>query len=244
MRIGGKNMKRKKDKMSGILPLHVAIVMDGNGRWARERNLPRIEGHRAGLEAVRRVVKAADRSGVKYLTLYSFSTENWKRPRAEVDFLFNLMERRLKVEGKDLCRRNVKVRFMGRISMLPPALKVAMSDVEKLTKKNTGLNLLLAINYGSRQEITDAVKKIIRSGTAEGEVNEDLIERNLYTVHIPAPDLVIRTSGEKRISNFLLWQAAYAELYFTPVLWPDFAEDDFCRALAAYRKRKRRFGGI
>lgn len=225
-------------------PAHMAIIMDGNGRWAKKNNLPRIEGHLAGIESVRRVIKAADKYGVKYLTLYSFSTENWKRPRSEVEFLFRLMEHRLKIESKNFCRNNVKVSFIGSRAQLPRTLKSVMTDIEKMTGKNTGLNLVLAINYGSRREITDAVKKIIRSGVPEKDVTAELIEKNLYTAKIPPPDLIIRTSGEKRISNFLLWQAAYAEFYFTPVLWPDFGEEEFLKAIKVYKKRKRRFGGI
>ncbi|MBN1446112.1 MAG: isoprenyl transferase [Candidatus Omnitrophica bacterium] len=237
-------MKREKNKKKEIMPVHIAIVMDGNGRWAQKKNLPRIEGHRAGLESVRKIVKAADKCGVKCLTLYSFSTENWKRPRVEVEFLFRLMEHRLRTECKNLCKNNVKVNFIGRRGQLPQVLKKTMADIEKMTGKNTGLNLVFAINYGSRQEITDAVKKIVRSGVPEKDVTEELIEKNLYTGKIPPPDLIIRTSGEKRISNFLLWQAAYAEFYFTPVLWPDFGEEDFLKAVGAYGRRKRRFGGI
>lgn len=237
-------MKRGKKKAGETVPVHAAIIMDGNGRWAEKKNLPRIEGHIAGIESVRRVIKTADKCGVKHLTLYSFSTENWKRPTAEVEFLFRLMEQRLRIEGENFCKNNVKVNFIGRKVQLPQVLKKTMADIEKMTGKNTGLNLILAINYGSRQEITEAVKKIVRSGVSEQDVTEDLIEKNLYTANIPPPDLIIRTSGEKRISNFLLWQAAYAEFYFTPVLWPDFGGEEFLKAIEVYKKRKRRFGAI
>jgi len=237
-------MKNKKKKADVTVPGHIAVIMDGNGRWAEKKSLPRIAGHRAGLESVRKVVKTADKYGVKYLTLYSFSTENWKRPRAEVEFLFKLMEQRLKIESGNFRKNNVKVDFIGKRGQLPQVLKKTMADIEKRTGRNTGLNLVLAINYGSRQEITEAVKKIVRSGVPEKGVTEELIEKNLYTGKIPPPDLIIRTSGEKRISNFLLWQAAYAELYFTPVLWPDFGEEEFLKAINSYRQRKRRFGGI
>ncbi|HOL21839.1 MAG TPA: isoprenyl transferase [bacterium] len=229
-------------KLLKIIPVHIAIIMDGNGRWAKKRGLPRIAGHKEGLNAVRATVKAAKKYGVKYLTLYSFSTENWKRPEDEVKFLFHLMEERLRKEGQELHKNNVRVLFIGRRDNIPAKLVNTMADIEKLTRKNTGLNLIFAINYGSRQEITDALKKVISSGAKD--ITEDLIEKNLYTANIPSPDLIIRTSGEKRLSNFLLWQAAYAELYFTPVLWPDFKEDDFLKALLDYQRRKRRFGGL
>ncbi|MDD3726590.1 MAG: polyprenyl diphosphate synthase, partial [Candidatus Ratteibacteria bacterium] len=191
---------------------------------------------------VRRVVKAAKNYGVKYLTLYSFSTENWKRPAEEVRLLFSLMEERLRKEGEELHKNNVRVSFIGRKDGLPQELVDTMADVETLTSKNTGLNLIFAINYGGRQELIDAVKKAVERG--EKDITEAIIEKNLYTSDIPAPDLIIRTSGEKRLSNFLLWQSAYAEFYFTPVLWPDFTEKDFLKALLDYQRRKRRFGGI
>ena len=226
-----------------VIPVHVGIIMDGNGRWATKRNLPRIAGHKEGLKAVRRVVKAANKYGVKYLTLYSFSTENWKRPKEEVEFLFKLMEDRLRKEGENLHKNNVKVRFTGRREELPKELKKIMEEVEKLTSKNTGLNLVFAINYGGRQEIIDAVKKIIKKGYTFQDVNEQLINKFLY-LQIPDPDLIIRTAGEKRLSNFLLWQSAYSEFYFTNVLWPDFNEEYFYKALLSYQRRKRKFGGL
>jgi undecaprenyl diphosphate synthase len=235
-----KNKRRRK----GSVPVHIGIIMDGNGRWAVRRKLPRIAGHEEGLKTVRRVVKAADRCGVKYLTLYSFSTENWNRPEDEVHFLLSLMEKRLRLEGEELNRNNVKVRFIGDRKSLPSSLKSTMKEIEEMTGKNTGLTLVFAINYGSRQEIVNAVKRIVHSDIAEEDVNEGLIEKNLYTRGIPHPDLIIRTSGEKRLSNFLLWQASYSELYFTPVLWPDFSEKDFSMAIAYYQRRKRRFGAL
>jgi len=225
-----------------ILPAHIAIIMDGNGRWAKKRGLPRIMGHKEGIKAVKRVVKAARKYGIKYLTLYSFSTENWKRPEEEVNFLFHLMEERLKVEGKNLHKNNVKVLFIGRRDNLPSVLPKIMNDIEQLTKNNTGLNLIFAINYGSRQEIVDGVGKIIAEGTKK--ITEEDITNHLWTGNIPDPDLIIRTSGEKRLSNFLLWQAAYSELYFTSVLWPDFKEADLLKALFDFQRRKRRFGGV
>ncbi|MCX8081898.1 MAG: isoprenyl transferase [bacterium] len=225
-----------------VVPSHIAVIMDGNGRWAKKRGLPRIAGHREGLKAVRRIVKAASNYGVKYLTLYSFSTENWKRPPEEVKFLFHLMEERLRAEGEKLHKNNVRVYFIGKREQLPEKLIKTMLYIEKKTHKNTGLNLIFAINYGSRQEIVDAVRKCVSS--EEKDITEEMIEKNLYTAGIPSPDLIIRTSGEKRMSNFLLWQSAYAELYFTPVLWPDFTENDFLKALFDYQRRQRRFGGV
>ncbi|MGC8976420.1 MAG: isoprenyl transferase [Candidatus Ratteibacteria bacterium] len=227
-----------------IIPLHVGIIMDGNGRWAEKRKLPRILGHKEGIEAVRRTVKAASKSGIKYLTLYTFSTENWKRPKEEIEFLFSLIENNLKKEGENLYKNNVKVRFMGRIWDLPLNLVEIMKYVENLTKENTGLNLIFAINYGGRAEIVDSVKNIVRNGYKENQIDESLIYKYLYLPDVPEPDLIIRTSGEKRISNFLLWQSAYSELYFSKVLWPDFDEKEFLKALIDYQKRKRKFGGI
>jgi len=239
----GKNLNFKMKKLN-IIPEHIGIIMDGNGRWAEKRYLPRVAGHKEGIEAVRRTVKAADKYKIKYLTLYSFSTENWKRPKEEVDFLFYLMEENLKKEGEELNKNNVKVRFSGRRWVLPENLVKIMDYVENLTKENTGLNLIFAINYGGRSEVVDAVKEIIKNGYKEADVNEDLIRKFLYLPDVPDADLIIRTSGEKRISNFLLWQSAYSEFYFTPVLWPDFDENEFLKALIEYQKRKRKFGGI
>lgn len=227
-----------------IIPKHIGIIMDGNGRWAERRNLPRIMGHKEGIKAVRRTVKAAVKYGIEYITLYSFSTENWKRPKEEVEFLFSLMEKNLKKEGENLNKNNVKVRFMGREEELPENLIEIMDYVENLTKKNTGLNLIFAINYGGRSEIVDCIKRIIENGYKIEDINEDLINKFLYLPDVPEPDLIIRTSGEKRLSNFLIWQSAYSEFYFTPVLWPDFDEKEFLKALIDYQKRKRKFGGI
>jgi undecaprenyl diphosphate synthase len=227
-----------------IIPVHIGIIMDGNGRWAEKRNLPRIAGHKEGIEAVRRTVKAASKYKIKYLTLYSFSTENWRRPKDEVEFLFSLMEKNLRKEGENLNKNNVKVRFSGRRWELPENLCEIMDYVEKLTEKNTGLNLIFAINYGGRSEIIDSIKKIVEKRHKIEEIDENLISKYLYLPDVPDPDLIIRTSGEKRISNFLLWQSAYSEFYFTPVLWPDFDENEFLKALYDYQRRKRKFGGI
>ncbi len=235
---------KKNDKQKDTVPVHVGIIMDGNGRWAVKKGLPRIAGHREGLKTVRTVVKFADECGVKYLTLYSFSTENWKRPEAEVKFLFSLMEQSLRKESEGLHKKNVKVRFIGSRDGLPSVLLSAMDDIAEMTRDNTGLTLIFAINYGSRQEITDAVKRIVRKKIQPGRITGKVIEENLYTAGIPALDLVIRTSGENRLSNFLLWQAAYAEFYFTPVLWPDFTKEEILKAMRYYQKRKRKFGAV
>jgi len=227
-----------------IVPKHVGIIMDGNGRWAREKGLPRILGHKEGLKSVRRTVRAAKNLGVKYLTLYSFSTENWKRPKKEVNFLFGLMEERLRLEGEDLNKNNVKVGFIGEREVLPEPLKKIMEYVEDLTRKNAALNLIFAINYGGRDEIITAVEKIIKTKSPEKKITEKFFKKFLYTSEIPDPDLIIRTAGEKRLSNFLTWQSSYSEFYFTPVLWPDFSRKDFLKALLDYQERKRKFGGL
>ncbi len=227
-----------------IIPTHIGIIMDGNGRWAEKRNLPRIAGHAEGIEAVRRTVKAAGKYNIKYLTLYSFSTENWKRPKEEIEFLFSLMEKNLRKEGENLNKNNVKVKFTGRRQGLPENLLKIMDEVEELTRENTGLNLIFAINYGGRTEIVDSVREIIKGKYKIDEIEESLISRFLYLPEVPDPDLIIRTAGEKRLSNFLLWQSAYAEFYFTDVLWPDFDENEFLKALLDYQKRKRKFGAI
>ncbi len=226
-----------------VIPYHVGVIMDGNGRWAQRRKLPRVFGHREGLKAVRRIVKAAKKFNIKYLTLYSFSTENWKRPEEEVNFLFKLMETRLRKEGDSLNRNNVKVEFTGRKEGLPEKLIEIMEDVRNLTKNNTGLNLIFAINYGGRQEILDAVEKIVKEKKIK-KVDEETFRKFLYLPDVPDVDLIIRTAGEKRISNFLIWQSVYSEFYFTDVLWPDFDEEDFYKALVSYQKRKRKFGGL
>jgi len=236
-------MKKVVDLKHEFIPVHIAIIMDGNGRWAQKRGLPRIMGHKQGLKAVRQAVKVADDCGVKYLTLYAFSSENWKRPRDEVRFLFTLMAHQLQKESRPLHRKNVRVRFIGRRHLLPESLRKVMDEVENLTSINTGLTLVLAINYGGRQEIVDAVSRIAKKCVVD-DINEQMVGKHLYTFDMPDPDLIIRTSGEKRLSNFLLWQCAYSELYFTPVLWPDFQRRDFMKALLSYQKRKRKFGGI
>lgn len=224
------------------LPKHVAIIMDGNGRWAKKRILPRALGHNAGVESVREIVRACADLKIEVLTLYSFSTENWRRPQEEVRDLMDILGRALEKETPELKKNNVRLRILGRISALPKTVQDSLARSIDQLKNNTGLLLNLALNYGSRQEIADAVNKLISSGAAN--VLEEDISNALYTSGLPDPDLLIRTSGENRVSNFLLWQIAYAEIYVTPVLWPDFKKEDFLAALADFQSRERRFGRV
>jgi undecaprenyl diphosphate synthase len=230
------------------LPVHVAIIMDGNGRWAKKRNLPRIFGHKEGAKSVRAVTEAAAEIGIKYLTLYAFSTENWKRPEKEVGFLMGLLQDHLEKELPTMMKNNVKLLTIGDISRLPLGARKRLEDVKKKTLKNTGLKLVLALNYGSKAEIISAVRKIAsqvkKGGISIKSITDRTVSRNLYTKDMPDPDLLIRTSGEMRISNFLLWQIAYAEIYITDVLWPDFRKKELLAALREYSRRERRFGGV
>jgi undecaprenyl diphosphate synthase len=228
------------------IPRHVAIIMDGNGRWARERGLPRLKGHEAGARSVRAVVRACRRAGVKYLTLYTFSVENWIRPREEIAGLMGLLRRFLREREEELHRQRIRLRVIGRPGDLPEAVRRELQRVMDATAKYRAGQLILALSYGGRAEIADAVGRIaeqVRRGRLRPErIDEDTIAAHLYAPDVPDPDLVIRTSGEMRVSNFLLWQIAYSELYVTKVLWPDFRERHFKEALAAYAKRRRRFG--
>ena len=230
------------------LPAHVAIIMDGNGRWAKERGLPRVEGHRSGAESVRAVVRAAGEVGIKYLTLYAFSVENWNRPKEEVDTLMNYLARYLKSEVGDLMKHNVRLEVIGQIYRLPESVQEQLEKTRATLARNNGLTAVLALSYGGRQEIVDAVRDIaakVQRGTLEAaEINEQVISQHLYTRHIPDPDLLIRTSGEMRVSNFLLWQISYAELVVTPTFWPDFRKAQFYEALEEYARRHRRFGAV
>jgi undecaprenyl diphosphate synthase len=230
------------------LPEHVAIIMDGNGRWAARRSLPRVAGHRAGAAAVRRTVEAAARLGIGCLTLYAFSTENWKRPRAEVDALMRLLKEFLGKELRNLQKNNIRFQVLGRCERLEPKLLEEIRRAEQATSGNTGLVLSIAVNYGGRTEIVDACRRIARE-VAEGrlspsEIEDRHISDNLYTSSLPDPDLLIRTSGEMRLSNFLIWQIAYAEIHVTPTCWPDFGERDLHEAVLDYQNRDRRFGGL
>ena len=224
------------------IPRHVAVIMDGNGRWAAARGLPGIAGHTAGVDSVRAIVRAAGELGVEALTLYSFSTENWLRPAEEVGELMKLLSWALNKETLELDKNNVRLGAIGRLEALPKAVQDELAKAIERLKGNTGLKLTLALNYGGRQEIVDAVAKAAAAG--EKNLDEDAIGRGLYTAHLPELDLMIRTSGEMRISNFLLWQAAYAELYVTPVLWPDFRKEHLAAAIEDFQKRDRRFGGL
>lgn len=236
---------RKTSQKIACLPNHVAIIMDGNGRWAKRRGLSRLEGHRGGVDNVRSIVKCAnDQYHIKHLSLYGFSTENWKRPEIEVNGLLRLLEERIDTEALELHHNNVRIRHLGRLEELPESIQQAMARAMKLTRNNTGLTLCFAFNYGGRIEILDAVRRIIVSGIPPDKIDENLFGSYLYTDGLPDVDLVIRTSGELRLSNFLVWQTAYSEYYFTKVLWPDFNEEEFRKALVSYSRRKRRFGGL
>jgi undecaprenyl diphosphate synthase len=224
----------------------VAIIMDGNGRWAKQRHLPRVEGHRNGVESVRAVVRAAGEVGVKYLTLYAFSVENWNRPKEEVDTLMHYLARFLKSEIGELNRNNVRLEAIGQIYRLPEFVQEQLRKSQTALARNSGLTLILALSYGGRTEIIDAARSIaqkVKDGQLEpAEINEQLVSQHLYTSPYPDPDLLVRTSGEMRISNFLLWQISYAELVVTPTLWPDFRKPQFFEALEEYTQRHRRFG--
>ncbi len=233
------------------VPSHVAVIMDGNGRWAKKRALNRLRGHKAGIEAVRETIRAASDSGVRYLTIYSFSTENWKRPDDEVEGLMNLFAKTMLAEVDGLHEEHVRVMTIGDSSKLPADTREAFERAWEQTKDNDGMTLIVAVNYGSRQEMVHAVQALVQKAAdralATGEVpevTEDLFERELYTAGIPDPELLIRTSGEMRVSNFLLWQLAYTEFYCTDVLWPDFDRYEFLRALLDYQGRERRFGAV
>ena len=226
------------------LPRHVAIIMDGNGRWAQERGLPRLEGHRQGTENIRRVVSAFAKYGTKYLTLFAFSTENWNRPRPEVNGLFRLLAQVIDRETEDLHRREVKLKHVGRLDGLSPRLAKRVKQAVELTKDNTGMTLSVAFNYGGRAEVLDAVRSLLSRGITPADLDEDIFRRYLYTPDLPDPDLIIRTGGEVRVSNFLIWQAAYSEYYFTPAYWPDFGDEEMEKALLAYSQRQRRFGRV
>jgi len=230
------------------LPKHIAIIMDGNGRWARKRSLPRTEGHRVGIDNIRDIIRAAQDIGLKYITFFAFSTENWKRPKQEVSMLMVSLERFLKKELQDLHERNIRFRAIGRDDPVPKNLQRDLREAEELTRNNTGLTVVLAFNYGSRPEIVDATRKIAQA-VMKGDINlaeidEHLFSKFLYTLDIPDPELLIRTSGEQRISNFLLWQLSYAELYFTKKYWPDFKKTDLIKAIKDFQSRDRRFGDV
>lgn len=231
-----------------VIPTHVAIVMDGNGRWAAQRNLPRIAGHAAGIDVVRKIVRACGEIGIKYLSLFTFSTENWQRPTAEVRFLMRLLRDTIRKEVDELMKNDVRLLAVGRLGDLPSEVRTELDDALKRTSQNRGLNLVLALSYGGRNEIVDAVRMMVQDAKAgklsSSDVDENTFRNYLYMPELPDPDLLIRTSGEMRLSNFFLWQTFYTELWVTPVLWPDFSREHLLQALKDYDKRERRFGKV
>lgn len=226
------------------LPRHVAIIMDGNGRWAAKRGLPRVAGHERGTDNIRRITFAAGEIGIKHLTLWAFSTENWRRPPDEIQGIMRILGEAIERETEELHRQGAQLRHIGSLDGLAPELRQSVLDAIELTKNNERLVLTLAFNYGGRQELLHAIRDIVQDGLAPAAIDEATVARYLYTKDMPDPDLIIRTSGEVRMSNFLIWQAAYAELYFSPVLWPDFDADDLRAAALDFSRRERRFGNI
>jgi undecaprenyl diphosphate synthase len=226
------------------VPRHVAIIMDGNGRWALARGLPRLAGHKAGTENLRRVIRASVEFGIKYLTIYAFSTENWGRPPEEVQGLLHILEDVIDRELAELHKEGVQLRHIGRLERLSPRLQEKVLDAIEMTKANDHLILSVAFNYGGRDEIVQAIQHMMKDSVLPDQVNDELVSKYLYTAGVPDPDLVIRTSGELRVSNFLIWQAAYAELYSTPTYWPDFDKEEYRRALETFAQRDRRYGGV
>jgi undecaprenyl diphosphate synthase len=228
----------------GRLPQHVAVIMDGNGRWAAQRHLPRVEGHRAGIDSVREIVEGSARVGIQVLTLYAFSVENWKRPPTEVSTLMMLLKRYLRLELNTLLRNNIRFKVIGRADELARDVQSELRAAEDKTAANTGMQFNIALNYGGRAEISEATRRLLAAGIKPEDVDEARFSGFLYTAGQPDPDLLIRTSGEMRVSNFLLWQIAYAEIWVTDTLWPDFRKRDLLEAILAYQKRDRRYGGI
>lgn len=230
------------------IPEHVALIMDGNGRWAKKRGLARVKGHYEGMQTVKKITKFASKLNIKYLTLYAFSTENWSRPKQEVSYLMDLPEKMFSSFMPELMENNVQINVIGDINGLPENTQKAVNNAIEETKNNTGLKLIFALNYGSKKEILDGVKNIAQLVKEDkislDDINDELLSSNLYTKDYPDPDLLIRTSGEQRISNFLLWQIAYSEFLFVDVAWPDFTEDEFYKALLVYQNRDRRYGGL
>ncbi|SUZ92539.1 uncharacterized protein METZ01_LOCUS45393 [marine metagenome] len=238
----------KENILGGHIPKHIAIIMDGNGRWAKERSLPRVAGHKEGVNSVREITRACGEIGVKHLTLYTFSTENWRRPKAEVSALMTLLLKTISTEVRELHKNNVRFTAIGDLKKLPKSTQKGIFDGIEITKNNTGLNLCLALNYGSRQEMVSAVqaiaKKVKKGDLKLDEINETIFSNTLSTSDMPNPDLLIRTSGEYRLSNFLLWQCAYSEIIMTKTFWPAFREDALIEAILEYQSRERRFGKV
>ncbi len=237
------SLLKKKKTQNTVLPKHIAIIMDGNGRWAKRRSLPRSAGHAAGSKKFKDIARYCNKIGLKYLTVYAFSTENWKRPKEEVDNIMKLFKEYLE-DAKNFKDENIQVQFIGDRSMLEPDIQRLMQETEELSASATGLHLNIAINYGGRDEIVHAVKQIINSNIPACDVTEQTVSDNLYTKGQPDPDFIIRPSGEYRLSNYLIWQAAYAEYWFSDILWPDFKPKDLDRAIEEFNHRNRRFGGI
>lgn len=234
---------KKKINIERVLPTHIAIIMDGNGRWAKKRSLPRTAGHAAGSKNFKDIARYCNKIGLKYLTVYAFSTENWKRPKEEVDNIMKIFKDYLK-DAKNFKDENIKVRFIGDRSVLDPDIIRLMKEAEDASADATGLKLNIAINYGGRDEIVHAVKDIVKSGISADDITEQTISEHLYTAGQPDPDFIIRPSGEYRLSNYLIWQSAYAEYWFSDILWPDFKPKDLERAIDDFNKRNRRFGGV
>jgi undecaprenyl diphosphate synthase len=226
------------------IPVHVAVIMDANGRWAEARGLSRVDGHEAGTENIREIIRLFGKRGVDYLTLFAFSTENWRRPPREVHGLMRILSRVIDREVQPLHEAGVRLRYIGRLDVLDPALRRQIKRAVERTRHNDKMTVCIAFNYGGRSEVVDAVRRIVADGVAPSDVDEDLVARYLYTDGLPDPDLIIRTGGHQRLSNFMIWQAAYAEYYFTQTFWPDFSEADIDAALAAYGERVRKFGGL
>lgn len=241
-----KNNKKEVD--FDRLPEHIGVIMDGNGRWAKKRGLPRSAGHSKGADTLKKIVTECNKIGIKYITVYAFSTENWKRPKEEVDYLMNLLLDYLKDAENSLAGENVVIRVVGSVKELSEEIREQIVKTENFTKNNTGIVMNIALNYGSREELTHAVKEIAENVKTGGinpeDITAEMISKKLYTKNQPDPDLIIRTSGEERLSNFMLWQAAYSELYFSKKLWPDFGKNDLYEAVADFQKRGRRFGGV
>ncbi len=242
----------KKRRLAEIdmnnLPQHIGVIMDGNGRWAKKRGLPRSAGHQAGADTLKKIVTECNNMGIKYITVYAFSTENWKRPKEEVNFLMNLLLSYLRDSEKTLAKENVVIRAIGGRETLSEEIRQQIKKTEEFTKNNTGIVMNIALNYGSREELREATRKLadkaVRGEIKPSEITEDMISDELYTSGQPDPDLIIRTSNELRLSNFLMWQAAYSELYFTKTLWPDFSVSDLHNAILEYQSRNRRYGGV
>ena len=236
--------KQMSNVPSSRVPGHVAIIMDGNGRWAAQRGLPRLAGHEAGTENIRRITFKAGELGIKYLTLWAFSTENWRRPAEEVSGIMGILASAIETETDELHRQGAQLRHIGDLTGLDPSLQTAIREAIELTRNNDQLVLTLAFNYGGRQELLHAIRSMLRDGTGPDDLTEDAVANHLFTAGMPDPDLVIRTSGECRMSNFLLWQASFAELYFSPLFWPDFGPEDLEEAVEEYGRRERRFGHV